>query len=96
MSIDSLVPDAPGAPPGTLPPVTWERVLTAVSLLVPIVALLWVSSYSRLTPRLLGLPFFYWYQILWIPLSALFTTSAYLLMNRDARRRRAARGGGAR
>ncbi|GAA2131703.1 DUF3311 domain-containing protein [Kitasatospora kazusensis] len=72
--------------------VSAERVLAVLSLLVPIVALLWVSSYSKVTPELGGVPFFYWYQILWIPVSALFTGAAYLLLNRDAKQRKAAPG----
>ncbi|PYC67039.1 hypothetical protein C7C46_30500 [Streptomyces tateyamensis] len=89
----TLEPDAPAAPPGLLPPVTPARVLAGLSLAVPVVALLWVNSYAKLTPKLGGVPFFYWYQILWIPVSALFTGAAYLLLNHDARRRKAARGG---
>ena len=72
----------------TPPVVTAERVLAGLSLLVPIVALLWVSSYSKVTPEMGGVPFFYWYQILWIPASALFTGAAYLLLNRDAKQRK--------
>ncbi|WP_329567486.1 DUF3311 domain-containing protein [Kitasatospora sp. NBC_01266] len=92
----STEPDAPSAPPGQLPVVTPARVLAGISLAVPVVALLWVSSYASLTPRVGGIPFFYWYQILWIPVSALFTGAAYLLLNHDARQRKAARGGAAR
>ncbi|MFI9270444.1 DUF3311 domain-containing protein [Kitasatospora sp. NPDC052896] len=88
MSID---PIAPQAPPDALPALTPARVVAGVSLAVPVVALLWVSSYARLTPRLLGVPFFYWYQILWIPVSAVFTTTAYLMVSRDEKRRRAAK-----
>ncbi|GAA1967922.1 DUF3311 domain-containing protein [Kitasatospora viridis] len=91
----STKPDTSSAPPGALPPVTPARVLAGVALAVPVVALLWVSSYSRLTPELGGMPFFYWYQILWIPFSALFTVAAYLLLNHDAKQRRAANGGAA-
>ncbi|MFE0459090.1 DUF3311 domain-containing protein [Kitasatospora sp. NPDC058965] len=86
--------DAPSAPPGPLPPVTPARVLAGISLAVPVVALLWVNSYAKLTPKLGGMPFFYWYQILWIPVSALFTGAAYLLLNHDAKQRKAAARGG--
>ncbi|GAA2256429.1 MULTISPECIES: DUF3311 domain-containing protein [Kitasatospora] len=92
--MSSEVPESDaGAPEGALPQVTPERVLAGISLAVPVVALLWVSSYAKLTPALGGMPFFYWYQIAWIPVSALFTGTAYLLLNRDEQRRRAARGG---
>ncbi|MFE9422909.1 DUF3311 domain-containing protein [Kitasatospora sp. NPDC006697] len=89
----SPAPDSPSAPPGALPAVTTARVLAGLALAVPVVALLWVSSYSRMTPKLAGMPFFYWYQILWIPVSSIFTVAAYLLLNHDARQRRAANGG---
>jgi hypothetical protein len=79
--------------PHDLPAVTPERVLAGISLAVPIVAMLWVSSYAKLTPALGGMPFFYWYQILWIPASAIFTGAAYLLLSRDEKQRKAARGG---
>ncbi len=35
-------------------------------LLVPFVALLWVPFYNSLEPVLWGIPFFYWYQFLWV------------------------------
>ena len=40
-------------------------------LLIPYVAMLWVPSYNRIEPQLAGIPFFYWYQLLWIVLGAL-------------------------
>lgn len=44
----------------------WVRVL----FVLPFIAMLWVSSYNRLTPQLFGFPFFYWYQLLWVIVSA--------------------------
>jgi hypothetical protein len=44
----------------------WLRIL----FILPFIAILWVSSYNRLTPELFGFPFFYWYQLLWVVLSA--------------------------
>jgi hypothetical protein len=35
-------------------------------LLVPYVAMCWVSSYNKVEPGWVGIPFFYWYQALWI------------------------------
>jgi Protein of unknown function (DUF3311) len=40
-------------------------------LLIPFVALLWVPFYNRLDPTLFGIPFFYWYQFLWVILTSL-------------------------
>ncbi|WUH23905.1 DUF3311 domain-containing protein [Streptomyces sp. NBC_00448] len=57
-------------------------------LIIPLVSTLWVSSYSRLTPTFIGIPFFYWYQLAWVPASAVLTYSAYVLVRRDARSRK--------
>ncbi|MDH6123327.1 DUF3311 domain-containing protein [Kitasatospora sp. GP82] len=88
-SSEASKPDT-GASPGTVPVVTPERVLAGISLLVPIVAMLWVSSYAKVAPEAGGMPFFYWYQLLWVPVSAVFTVAAYLLLQRDEKARRAA------
>ena len=39
-------------------------------LLVPFVALLWVPFYNFSEPALFGFPFFYWYQLLWVPITS--------------------------
>lgn len=38
-------------------------------LALPYVAMLWLPSYNRIEPRAFGVPFFYWYQLLWVVLS---------------------------
>lgn len=92
LDTDRPVMPEPEEPPGhPLPAVTPERVLAVLALLVPIVAMLWVGSYDKLDPEAGGVPFFYWYQLLWVPASAVFTVAAYLLINRDEKARRAAR-----
>lgn len=40
-------------------------------LIIPYLALLWLPSYNRIEPRAFGMPFFYWYQLLWVVLSTL-------------------------
>jgi len=40
-------------------------------LVIPFVALLWVPFYNFGSPSLHGIPFFYWYQLLWIPITSL-------------------------
>jgi hypothetical protein len=50
-----------------------------VCLLIPIVALMWVGSYNQETPRLGGIPFFFWYQFLWVFLCSALTYAAYRL-----------------
>jgi hypothetical protein len=52
-------------------------VLAGICLAIPLIALLWVSSYSKETPKLGGVPFFFWYQFLWVFLAAACTYAAY-------------------
>jgi Protein of unknown function (DUF3311) len=60
-------------------------------LLAPVVALLWVPSYVRVTPRLFGFPFFYWYQLAWVLVGAACLAGAYVLTMRLERQRKRAR-----
>jgi hypothetical protein len=46
-------------------------------LIVPFVGTLWVPFYDRIEPRLGGVPYFYWYQFLWIGIGALLTAIVY-------------------
>lgn len=55
-------------------------VLAAVLLIVPIVALMWVSSYARIEPVVAGFPFFIWYQFVWVFLCSLCTAAAFRLV----------------
>jgi hypothetical protein len=60
--------------------------LTAASLLaIPVLALLAVPLYARATPKLWGLPFFYWYQFLWVFLAAGLTYTAFVVIQRARR-----------
>ncbi len=59
-------------PVRTLP---WARLL----LLAPLVAMMWVSSYNRIDPMLAGIPFFYWYQLLWILIGAVIIGFVYVM-----------------
>lgn len=75
--------------------ITPTRVVIGLCLVVPFVAMLWVGSYDRVDPTFIGIPFFYWYQMLWVPLSTLLTCVAYVLVRREKAARRAAAEGGA-
>ncbi|MER7695187.1 MULTISPECIES: DUF3311 domain-containing protein [unclassified Streptomyces] len=73
----------------TKPPmVTPGRVVIGICLLAPFVAMLWVSSYARIEPKFIGIPFFYWYQMLWVVISTALTMIAYKLWQRDQRARK--------
>lgn len=52
-------------------------------LLIPYIVMLAVPFYNRALPELAGIPFFYWYQLLWIPLGALLILAVYLAENHD-------------
>ncbi|KGN33686.1 hypothetical protein N802_07660 [Knoellia sinensis KCTC 19936] len=65
----------------TVPPANKGMLAVAgVLLLIPIVALMWVSSYARVEPKLWGFPFFIWYQFLWVFLCSAMTYTAYRLV----------------
>ena len=65
-------------------------VVTAVMLAAALVALLWVPSYAHVTPELAGIPFFYWYSILWLVINATLQFAAYQLL--VSRRQKSGRG----
>jgi hypothetical protein len=65
-------------------------VLLAVAILLPLMPQL----YSFDAPRWGGMPFFYWYQLVWVPISAALSGTAYWLVTSEDRRRRAAVRGG--
>ena len=46
-------------------------------LLIPYIALLWLPFYNDTHPAVLGFPFFYWYQLLWVPLTSLILYIVY-------------------
>lgn len=77
--------------PGRRPPRPGEApaayVISAVLLASAFVALLWVPSYAHLTPSLGGIPFFYWYSMLWLLINAACQLLAYQLLVTLPRRR---------
>ncbi|MGK5693531.1 DUF3311 domain-containing protein [Streptomyces sp. URMC 128] len=73
--------------------VTPMRVVIALCLIAPFVAMLWVGSYAKTDPAFIGIPFFYWYQMAWVLISTVLTMIAYKLWQRDQRARSAAKGG---
>ncbi len=45
---------------------------------VQAVAVLWPPFFNRTDPALGGLPFFYWYQLLWVIIGAILTAVVYV------------------
>lgn len=52
-------------------------------LLAPYVGLLWVPLYNAPAPELFGFPFFYWYQLIWVPITAVLTWLVYRGLRHD-------------
>lgn len=61
------------------------RAAVTVLLAAAVVGTLWVPFYNSPTPTLGGFPFYYWYQLVWIPAVALLSWCAYLLTRRTER-----------
>jgi hypothetical protein len=78
----TLGDERPDDRPAPEVPVTDKRKMAAacILLLIPIVALMWVPSYARETPRLFGFPFFFWYQFAWVFVCSAMTWTAYKLV----------------
>ncbi len=64
---------------------SWRRIVLLL-LIVPFIGTLWVSSYASVPPELWGIPFFYWYQFLWIAISAAITIIVYLVEGSESAR----------
>ena len=53
-------------------------------LLIPYLGLLWVPFYNFREPAVFGIPFFYWYQLAWVPVAAALTWLAYRSVRDDS------------
>jgi Protein of unknown function (DUF3311) len=51
----------------------WLRLL----LLLPFIVLLWPPFYNFRDPTFIGIPFFYWFQLLWVIIAAVITAIVY-------------------
>ncbi len=54
-------------------------------LVLPFVGLLWVPFYNQREPVLAGFPYFYWYQFVWIGVSAGLTAVVYFATRHEHR-----------
>jgi len=52
---------------------SWWYLLFAIQF----IAALWVPFYNTAEPSWVGIPFFYWYQMLWVIVGAIFTAIVY-------------------
>ena len=56
------------------------RISVAVMLTVAIAGALWVPIYAHSLPKLGDFPFFYWYQLILVPVTAILCWICYLLL----------------
>ncbi|HEV7168182.1 MAG TPA: DUF3311 domain-containing protein [Micrococcaceae bacterium] len=84
MSTTESSPDIPTRGPARPAPYVISGVLLAIAIVLPLI----VPMYAHTDPRFIGMPFFYWYQMLWVPIDAGLISICYLLMTREDRRRR--------
>jgi len=52
---------------------SWSYLLFVVQFAV----ILWPPLYNKAEPAMLGVPFFYWFQLAWVVASAVFTAVVY-------------------
>ena len=51
-------------------PVLWLLVIPFIVLLIP-------PIYNHVNPELFGIPFFYWFQLMWVIITAIITAIVY-------------------
>jgi hypothetical protein len=56
-----------------------KRSWLLILLFIPFIALLYPAFYNRPDPTFIGMPFLYWYSLLWIILTAILTAIVYFL-----------------
>ncbi len=49
-------------------------------LILPFLGTLFPQLYNSMTPTLGGIPFFYWYQLLWVIITGLLTILVFYLV----------------
>ncbi len=60
--------------------INYRRIIAAILILIPLIIYIDLPSYNSVNPELLGVPFFYWYQTLWLALSAIIFAVAAILL----------------
>ena len=48
-----------------------------ILLLIPFIAMLWPPFYNFQQPEFIGIPFFYWFQLLWVIITGIITAIVY-------------------
>jgi hypothetical protein len=66
-------PSEPNGPRRRKSRVLWYLALAGI----PLIAVVCVPFYNAVEPAWAGIPFFYWYQLLWVFLTAVLTLIVY-------------------
>lgn len=67
------------ASPAPTPTQSRRRSWLLVLLIIPFIVLLYPPFYNSIDPTFIGMPFFYWFPLLMIILTAILTGTLYLL-----------------
>ena len=59
-----------------------KKIVAGILILIPFVAYFVLPLYNSQYPEAFGLPFFYWYQIIWLPISGIMFYIAAVLIDR--------------
>ena len=57
--------------------------LAGILIIIPIVFLSAVPLYNRVEPTFLGMPFFYWFQTLWLVIATVLYSAASRLISKE-------------
>lgn len=61
---------------------TAQKTVVGLLLLIPIVVFALTPLYNQAGPKLFGLTFFYWFEVLWLFVTAAFYTCAAFMLNK--------------
>lgn len=77
-------PDSPPDSVAVQAPLSWpKRITCAVLIAVPVILALAVPMYQRTEPTLIGIPFFYWFQMTMAVAAACGCGASYLIAFRN-------------
>jgi hypothetical protein len=78
---DNVPANAPAGTPVNGNGLTWSW--WYLLLLLQFVPALWVPFYNSVEPTLIGIPFFYWFQLALVLISAVVTSIVYIVTERN-------------
>ena len=64
-----------------------NAVIAGILLLIGVIGAFWVPIYARSAPKLGAFAFFYWFQLIWMPVVMVLCYVSYLLLRTPRRPR---------